>query len=98
MADNFKFIYVIDAEKKEAIIKNFVYHNGKIFDIEWNEDDSKLLSCSLDRSTILWDVTNKSKIKKYDLVDKESCNSITWLNNNGFAVAGSSGVVFKFNI
>jgi len=93
LADNIKFIYMMNAETREMINENFVYHNGKIFDLSFNHDDTLLLSCSLDRSAFLWDVEKKSKILRYEAIDKESCSSVTWLKNNYFAVAGATGVI-----
>ncbi len=96
LADSQKSIYMMNAETKQMINENFVYHNGKIFDLSFNQNDSILLSCSLDRSVFLWDLEKKTKIIRYELIDKESCNSATWLKDNCFAVGGSSGVVNKF--
>jgi WD40 repeat protein len=95
LSDNVKFIYIMNAETKEMINENFVNHNGKIFDLSFNHDDSILLSCSLDRSAFLWDIAAKSKLIRYDLIDKESCNSATWLKDNCFAVGGSTGIINK---
>jgi len=96
LADSVKFIYMMNAETKEMINKNFVNHNGKIFDLSFNQYDSILLSCSLDRSAFLWDIEKKIKLIRFESIDKESCNSASWLKDNNFAVGGSTGIINKF--
>ncbi len=93
LVDSIKFIYMMDAETKEINNENFVNHNGKIFDLAFNHDDTYLLSCSIDRSAFLWDIQKKTKILRYETLDKECCNSVAWLKDNNFAVAGSTGII-----
>ena len=97
LSDSRKFIYVVDVETKVICIQNFVYHNSKIFDLSWNEDDSLLFSCSLDRSAIVWNIEKKEKMVQYHNVDKEICYSITWVKGNTFAVGGAMATVAKYH-
>lgn len=96
ICDTTKVINIWDVEEMKVYASQFVFHQGKVFDLAWNEDDSRLLSCSLDRSMILWDIPGKQKIMKYDGVDKESCFSNAFVEN-GFVVSGAMGTLYRYS-
>lgn len=98
VSDNNRNLYVLDSVSKQILVHNFTYHCGKIYDLSFNNDDSMLISCSLDRSTFLWNVPNKEKVSKWDLVDKEGCFSATWTGDSSFCIAGATGIISKFSI
>jgi protein HIRA/HIR1 len=41
-------------------------HSADIVDLTWSPDNTKLASCSLDASIIVWDVTKSSMVKKLE--------------------------------
>ena len=94
--DNTKVINIWDIEEMKVYASQFVFHQGRVYDMAWNEDDSRFISCSLDRSVILWDIPGKQKLNKFDSVDKESCFSNTFVDG-GYVVSGAMGTLYKFN-
>lgn len=96
VCDNTKVINIWDVEEMKVYASQFVFHQGRVFDLAWNEDDTRLLSCSLDRSVILWDIPGKQKINKHESVDKESCYSNSFVDG-GYVVSGAMGTIYKFN-
>ena len=96
ICDNTKVINIWDIEEMKVYASQFVFHQGRVYDMAWNEDDSRLISCSLDRSVIVWDIPGKQKLLKHESVDKESCFSNTFIDG-GYAVSGAMGAIYKFS-
>ena len=96
VCDTTKVINIWDVEEMKVYASQFVFHQGRVFDLAWNDDDSRLLSCSLDRSVIIWDIPGKQKLNKHESVDKESCFSNTFIDG-GYVVSGAMGTIYRFN-
>ena len=96
--DSKKNVFIWDSITREVVIDRFVYHTAKVFDISWASDDNHLISGSLDKSVILWSISEKSKVKVFQEVDSEVVYSLTWLNDKEFVCGGHSCVLKKYSI
>ena len=85
-------------DEKKVICDRFVFHSAKVFDIKWTNDDNYLISGSLDRSCILWDLSKKLKVHVWSNVDNEVINSIAIINDKEFVCGGHSCTVNKISI
>jgi len=63
VGDNNKYIKILDTHTKDIYTDDFVHHRSKVYEISWSENDEKLVSGSLDRCVILWDLATKKEIK-----------------------------------
>ena len=57
-------------------------HEDVITMIKWSKNNSMLLSCSNDKSIILWNRSNGNVIRKFEGKHKDKISSICWLPNS----------------
>lgn len=88
--DNMKYIYVWNSATKEIECDRFTYHSSKVFDISWSSDDSSLISASLDKSVILWNLSTKTKKNVYSELDIEVVKASKFINDVEFVCGGHS--------
>jgi len=50
----FKYLQLLDVVLKHSF--NLYGHKGKIIDISWSENDELVISCSTDKTVIIWDI------------------------------------------
>jgi WD40 repeat protein len=93
--DNTKSVFVWNSETKDIVIDRFVFHSSKVYDIDWSQDNTKLISCSLDRSVILWSITEKSKMKVFPEMDNEVVYTLCFVNEDKEFVCGGHSCSLK---
>lgn len=96
-SDTIKVIHVWNMEEMKPYTTQFGNHLGRVYDMAWNEDDSRLVSCSLDRSCIVWDIPSRQKLIRFENVDRDSCYSNTFLDGD-VVVSGSMGTIYKYKL
>jgi len=74
--------------KLKLVTDNFCYHQSKIYQIAFSQDDSMIVSGSLDRNVILWDVAKKSKVKIFENIDNEVVITCAFIDNKSFIAGG----------
>ncbi len=74
-----------------------MHHKAKIYDISWSEDDKFLVSGSLDRNVILWDVPSNKKLKIYPDMDYEVVLTVAFAGNNSVYCGGHSCSLYRIN-
>jgi WD40 repeat protein len=94
--DNVKFIYVWNAETKEVVCDRFSYHSSKVFDIDWSQDDNSLISGSLDKSVILWNVANNTKTETFSETDIEVVKVSKFISDSEFVCGGHCCAIRKY--
>ena len=93
-----KNVFIWDSITREILIDRFVYHTAKVFDISWTSDDNFLISGGLDKSIILWNVSEKTTVRVFQEVDNEVVYTLTWINDKEFICGGHSCVLKKYSI
>ena len=94
-SDNSKVINIWNMEEMNIYTSQFVFHLGRVFDMAWNDNDSKLVSCSLDRSCIIWDIPGKQKINRIEGVDRDLCYSNTFVEED-VVISGAMGTLYRY--
>jgi WD40 repeat protein len=97
-ADNIKNIFLWDPISKGVLCNRFVFHSSKVFDLDWSSDDNLLISGSLDRSVIVWNVPEKSRAKVLSDVDYEVVLAVGFVNEKEFIVGGHSCAAIRFSL
>jgi len=96
--DNNKYIKILDTHTKDIYTDDYVHHKSKVYEISWSENDEKLVSGSLDRCVILWDLATKKKVKTYQDLDYEVVLTVCFGGNSTILCGGHSCSVIKINI
>jgi WD40 repeat protein len=94
--DSTKNVFIWKSSTKEIVNNRFVFHSAKVFEIDWSSDDTNLVSASLDRSVIVWDLPSKSKVKVFSDVDVEVVTAVTFVNDKEFICGGHSCGLRRF--
>ena len=81
-------LFKFDDNKLKLLTDNFCYHSSKIYQLSFSLDDTMLISSSLDRNCILWNVEKKSKVKVYECLDHEVVLTCGFVDNKGFIAGG----------
>jgi WD40 repeat protein len=66
--------------------------------LDWSPDDNLLVSGSLDRSVIVWNVPEQSRAKVLPDVDYEVVLTVGFVNQKEFFCGGHSCALIRFSI
>lgn len=95
--DTIKAINIWNMEEMKPYTTQFVDHKGKVYDMAWSSDDSKLVSCSADRSCIVWDIATRNVLHRFEIVDRDACYSTNFVDEN-VVVSGAMGTIYRFKL
>lgn len=100
-SDNKKFINVWNFDEEDKLKQytdNFCFHSSKIYQMSFSQDDTMLVSSSLDRNCILWDLNTKKKVKIYEGVDHEVVITTAFVENSSFLAGGHNCTIQEIKI
>ena len=56
-------VVIYDTATWKAKYSNMTYHSSAVVDIDWSDDGKYMLTCSLDKNLIVWDLAGNKRIK-----------------------------------
>ena len=59
-------------------------HTGPVFSLKWSRTSTRIVSCSLDKTTIVWDVASGLKVQVF-ACHAEPCLDVDWASDSVFA-------------
>jgi WD40 repeat protein len=77
--------------KKSKILYNFIGHKGRVFDIRYSIDESKIISASEDGKAIIWDLVSKKSLKLLNHSDEVEILRVCELSDGVICCCLSNG-------
>ncbi|KAF8469073.1 actin cortical patch component [Kalaharituber pfeilii] len=69
------------------------FHTGRVNRIAWNEDDTHVVTASLDTNIFVYSVANPGKYLKFLGAHKDGVNAVGWVGKEKVVSAGADGAV-----
>jgi WD repeat-containing protein 1 (actin-interacting protein 1) len=85
VGDSNREIVVYDSSDFSVVYDGLVYHTSTVTDLDWSSDSKYLLSSSLDKCAIVWDLAGKQNIK--NICHFNSVKSVAFIDDNTFVTA-----------
>ncbi|KAF0982040.1 hypothetical protein FDP41_011901 [Naegleria fowleri] len=80
-------VVVYDTATWKAKYSNMTYHSAAVVDIDWNDDGKYMLTASLDKNLIVWDLAAGKRIKT-DMAHQTGVSACAFLDSESFVSAG----------
>lgn len=97
-SDSVGKIFIWDTETMQLVEQGWSFHTARVSTLEWNPDQIHLVSGSLDRSVIVWNLADPGKRIKIDDVHKGGVTGVCWSSPTQVASSGADGCFIVHDI
>lgn len=98
-ADSAYDVVIFDTASWKPKYSNMTYHSSAVVDVDWSDDSKYMLTCSLDKNLIVWDLAAGKRVKT-DMAHHLGVSTCAFIDSETFVSGGEDFMckTWKFSV